>query len=105
MKKLQKLDPVTGPISREQFAELVAAPFGKAIEAIREYAPQYGRAPGEKFRWKITARCEMEGVAYIMAADEKEANKIADDITDGEFDWDAPFTNDLDIISVEPDKR
>lgn len=80
MQSNRKIDPVTGPLSREEFARLVQAPFGKAIEAIREYDPQYGRQPGEKFRWKLTARCEMQGVAYVMAADEKawgESRKMA----------------------------
>lgn len=100
-----KLDPVTGPLSRDELSELVKAPFGEAVKVIREYDPQYGRAPGEKYRWKIVARCEMEGTAYVMAADEKEANKLADDITDGAFDWDAPWSSDLEIVSVEPDKK
>jgi hypothetical protein len=100
-----KLDPVSGPLSRQQLAELVTAPFGKAVEVIREYDPQFGRKPGEKYRWRIKARCEMEGTAYVMAADEKEANKLADEITDAAFDWDAPWSSDLEVISVEPDKR
>jgi len=97
-----KYDPVTGPLSREKFAELVAAPYGEAVKEIRKFDPQWGRKPGEKFAWEITATNKMEGRAIIYAADEKEANKIADTIDDGAFDWSSYDSYDIEIISVEP---
>lgn len=97
------LDPISGPLSRQQLAELVKAPYGECVKVIRKYDPQYGRQPGEKFRWKITARCEMDGVGYVMASDENEAAKLADEMADISFDWSARWPSDMEIISVKPE--
>jgi hypothetical protein len=96
-------DPVTGPIDRATLKELADAPFGKAAEFIRKYDPQWGRAEGEKFRWKVTVRREDGGTAYVMAASQEEADEAADDLTESEIDWD--FDGDAFVVeTVEPDK-
>lgn|SRR5690348_13390221 len=104
MNTISKLDRVTGPLSRKEFEECVRAPYGEAVKVIRRYDPQYGRAPGEKFPWKVKCRCEMYGEAIVMAADEKEANKLADELTDAAVDWMYGHESELEVTSVEPDK-
>src|ERR1035437_3871322 len=49
-------DPITGPLSREQFKALVDAPFGHATKEIRKIDPLYGRADGEKFEFEVRCR-------------------------------------------------
>jgi hypothetical protein len=96
-------DPVTGPLSRERFNELVAAPYGEAAKAIRKFDPFWGRKPGEKIQYEVTARGVMTGRAIVMAATQKEADALADDLTDAAFDW-MDYDNDIEIISVEPSR-
>lgn len=100
---VKTIDPVTGPLSRDEFAEAVKAPCGKAAAIIRRHDPLWGRKPGEKIRWKIEVKGRMYGTAYVMAADQKEADKLADDIDSAAVDWD-DWNSDLEIITVEPDK-
>ena len=97
------LDPVTGPLSREELAALAAAPAGVAAEKIREHDPFWGRGDGEKIRWKVTGRSNAKVEAYVMAASQEEANELADKLGDAEFDevgW-----GDIEIDSIEPDRR
>lgn len=101
-KSTRKLDPVTGPLTREEFAELVRAPHGKAIEAIRKIDPLYGRGPGEKVRWRVECRGTLRGVAFVEACDQKEADKLADELDDAAVDW-MDSGGGFDILSVELD--
>lgn len=102
---MPKLDPVTGPMSREEFALAVSAPAGQAAKIIRKYDPQFGRAPGEKFPWKVSVSRDGAdtGTAYIMAANQEEADEAADALTETEVHWDYS-DGGLVITSVEPDK-
>lgn len=101
---MAKLDPITGPVPRAEFAEAVAAPAGGAAKIIRQYDPFFQRAEGEKIRWRIEAKSQMTGVAYVEAATQKEAEKLADDLDDAEFDWTSRWGID-EIVSIEPDKQ
>jgi hypothetical protein len=96
-------DPVTGPLSREEFVELITAPYGEATKIIRKHDPFYQREPGEKVRWRVEASGRMRGTAYIEAADQKEADKLANELNDASFDWRDGGDN-FDILSVELDK-
>ena len=89
MAKVMK-DPITGPLSREDFRSLWDAPYGEALEAIRKHDPLYGRKPGEKIRWRVTLKREVPeiGTATVIAATEEEATQLADKLTDAEIDWD-----------------
>jgi hypothetical protein len=100
-----KLDPSTGPIPREQFKEIADAPFGEATKIIREYDPQWGRAPGEKFEWKITVQRKGSdcGTAIIKAASEQEANEAADALSEFDIDWDCG--EGFDVVAVEPNVK
>jgi hypothetical protein len=106
MNKLAKLDPVTGPIPRERFAEIVNAPHGKACEMILKYDPQWGRADGEKFDWKVRVERSGtdEGTAIVKAATEQEAMDAAEELSESEIDWDYDC-GDFAAISAEPHKE
>jgi hypothetical protein len=97
-------DPSTGPMPRERLKELVDAPFGKAAEIIRQYDPMWGRRAGEKHEWLV--RVERDGTgtgtAFIKAANQDEADELADELTESDIDWDDCDFNGLSIISVEP---
>lgn len=82
MNKFVPLDPVSGPLSKDELRALVDAPFGQATKIIRRHDPLYGRAPGEKIRWKVRLEGHMQGTAYVEAATEKEASDLADKITE-----------------------
>jgi hypothetical protein len=98
------LDPVTGPVPRETFKDLVNLPFGEATKRIRKFDPMYGRQPGEKIPWTITCEVRrLEGRATVMASSEKEAGDLAQDLSSGDVDWD-DYLEDLDILTVEPEK-
>lgn len=96
-------DPVTGPLSRETLKELAASPHGIAVKTIRRFDPQWGRAEGEKFRWKVTGRQDSHVYAFVMAANQKEADKLADELDDNDFEtggW-----CEIVVEKVEPDKE
>lgn len=95
-------DRATGPIPREEFMALVSAPFGAAEKAIRKYDPLWGRKEGEKIKWRVTFTRTVRETGYstVEAADQKEAEKLADDIPDNKIDWDH-FGGDSDIDSLE----
>ena len=96
-------DPVTGPIPRDEFAALVALPCGEARKAIRKYDPLFGREEGEKIEWKVRAERRRDdcGTAIVKASSQEEADKLADDLTEHDFDWDDDF-GDIEVKSVEP---
>lgn len=104
-KMTAQLDSITGPLPREKLKELIAAPHGQARKIIQKYDPEWGRTPGEKFEWKIIVRRSGadQGTAYIKAASKEEADKLADDLTEAEVDWDYDSI-DFEILSVEPNK-
>ena len=95
-----------GPLSAEQFQTLVDAPFGKALQTLRQYDPMWGRAPGETIRWRVTvSRLVREvGTAYVEAASEREAENLAANLDDRQinWDWDSCNSNDEMVESVEP---
>lgn len=96
-------DPVTGPLSREQFAALVAAPFGEATKAIRKHDPLYGRDEGEPIKWKVKFRRTSTevGFAYVEAATEEGANALADELDDHKISWDYDDSDLAEVVSVE----
>lgn len=96
------MDPVTGPIPRLLFKGLVGAAHGQALKAIRQFDPLFGREPGEKIKWQVTAECRVRGYATIEATSQNEANRLARDLLDAEFSWDEPLELAVDTISVEP---
>lgn len=95
-------DPITGPLSRTEFAELVRAPHGYAKKVIRKHDPYYRLEPGEKVRFRVEASGRMRGMAYVEAQSQQEAEKLADALSDASFDWQGA---DFDIIAVEIDQR
>ncbi len=100
MNKIAKADPVTGPLTREELAALVAAPYGEATKAIRKHDPFWGLEAGAKIEWKVRCRSNADGVAYIKAASQKEADALADDLTESDVDW--GYDDDFEVLSVEP---
>ena len=102
MNKHTPLDPVFGPLSKEEFAALIPLPAGEAARSIQKVDPFWGRQPGEKIRFKVRVRSTGdEGTAYVEAASQKEADKLADDLDSSEIDWD--YDSDYEVVSVEPD--
>jgi hypothetical protein len=96
------IDPVTGPFTREAFQELVAAPFGEAGKRIRKVDPFWGRKEGEKIDFEVTCVARLQGRAVIKAANQKEADKLSDDLGEHDFDWGGYGCDDIDIIDVKP---
>ncbi len=94
-------DPITGPLSRTEFAELVTAPHGEAKKIIRKHDPYYRLEPGEKVRFRVEVSGRMRGMGFVEATSQQEAEKLAEALSDASFDWQG---GDFDIISVEPDK-
>ncbi len=100
-----RLDPVTGPMSREEFAEAVNAPFGEARKAIRKHDPLWGRETGEMIKWEIkfTRTVHEVGFATVEATTEKEAEKLADKIPESQISWDVgDDCGDIEIEDVSP---
>lgn len=99
-------DPATGPIPRDKFAEIIAAPFGEAAKLIRKFDPLWGRVPGEIIKWRVVVEREVTetGVAYVKAATKEEAMKLADNLPDTEFSWEPTggFGPDYTALAVEP---
>lgn len=98
-----KLDPITGPIPRDVFAQIVNAPHGEAKRMIRKYDPLFGVQDGEKVKWKVTVERQGadQGYAIIEASSKEEADDLADELQEHEIDWDYD-SGDLEVISVEP---
>ena len=96
-------DPISGVLPREKLAELAAAPHGEATKVIRQYDPQWGRAPGEKFDWIVKVRRDgMDtGEAIVKAADQEEADELADDLQESDIEWNYG-SDGFTVESVEP---
>lgn len=97
-------DPVTGPISREAFRELVQAPAGQARKKIQEYDPFWGREEGAKIDYEVTVSGMIQGTALVKASSQDEADKLADDLNDADIDW-GGGSDDFTVLSVAPYKR
>lgn len=96
------IDPVTGPLSRDELKALADAPAGAALKAIRKFDPLYGLPEGTKVDWQVTATREAEGYAIIKAASKEEAQKLAKALKTSDFEWDDSnwCDNDHDIVDV-----
>jgi len=95
-----------GPLTKEQFQEAVDAPYGRAGDILRKGDPLWGRGfpDGEVKRWKVTyhQQVTMAATKYVEAASEKEAEAIADTISDDTLTFDRFVDADSsEIISVE----
>ena len=102
---LKKIDPVTGPVPREKFNEIVNAPYGQATKLIRKYDPLYGRN-GEKFKWAVrfTREVEEEGWGHVEAATEEEAIELGRKLDPDKLNWDVgDFVTVAQFDSVEPE--
>lgn len=91
--------PVSGPVPIDEFRALVNAPAGEARKRIQKYDPLFGRAEGEKIKWQVTFTGRGTGYATVMAASQKEAEKVADGLSDAEIDWE---DMEVDGMEVEP---
>lgn len=100
------LDPVTGPLTREQIRELAQAPFGTARAEIQKHDPFWGLTEGEKIEFEVICKGRIEGRAYIKATSQEEADGLAYDLTEAEIDWDfGGASDDFNINSIKPRKR
>ena len=98
-------DPISGPIPREKFVELINAPFGEATKVIRKYDPLYGREDGEVIRWnvKFARKAYETGYATVEASSKEEAEKIASEMSGSKIDWEPDYDDELgEIIDIEP---
>jgi hypothetical protein len=94
-----------GPMTPEAFADAVNAPYGTAKRLIQRIDPLWGRAEGEKFEWKVTADCMTRGVAYVTASSQEEADKLADQLSFNDFEWGDGFSDNFDILWVQPSSK
>jgi hypothetical protein len=99
-----KLDPVTGPMSREELRACVEAPHGGAAKIIRKHDPLFGLQPGEKIEWEVQCSGITHGTAYVKAASQEEADRLAADLTSGDVDWEFGM-DDFDVDDIKPAKR
>ncbi len=83
-----KHDPSTGPMPREQFLALAAAPHGAATKAIRKYDPFWGLAPGAKIDWLVTYSKEVNGYATVRAASQQEAETLGKSVPTEDIEYD-----------------
>lgn len=100
-----KLDPITGPLSRDEFAECITAPFGEAKKVIRKHDPFWGLSKGEKIDFEVTVSAIVTGRAIVSASNQEEADSLADKLTEHDVDWGGYGCDDIDVITVEPAKR
>jgi hypothetical protein len=77
----------TGPLTPEHLKELAQAPFGEALEAIRQHDPLHGRGPGERFKWRVWLSCRAFGEATVMAADEGGALEAAAALDESDVEY------------------
>lgn len=94
-------DAVTGVLTRDEFRELVDAPFGKARKEIQKRDPFWGRSEGDKIEFEVRVSSWCEGRAFVKAASQEEADKLADDLSNAEIDWEYD-SDDYVVLSVEP---
>jgi hypothetical protein len=89
-----------GPLSREQFQALVNAPHGTASKEIRRRDPLWGRAPGEKIEFAVEFRANItDGIAYVKASSQDEANELARLLSFSDIDWD---NGSFEVVTVTP---
>jgi hypothetical protein len=105
---MPKLDPVTGPLTRDELKTLAAAPVGAALRAIRKHDPLYGYPPGTKINWLAIFVREQEGYAYVRATSLEEAKAAANAIKHDQIEWDSHpqfrgIDPDFEFVSVEAD--
>lgn len=104
---MNKIDPSTGPVPRDEFASFVNAPFGQAVKTIRKYDPLYAREPNEKIKWRarFERKVREDGWATVEASTKEEAQKLANDLPEAKINWDVccDWGDDGDLISVEPE--
>lgn len=94
-----------GPLDRDQFSQLVAAPFGEAAKAIRKHDPLWNRKEGDEIKWLVTATRDVteEGTAFVHAATKEEAKRKAGELKWSDYSVDYPYdVPDFDIDDVEP---
>ncbi|SMF65482.1 hypothetical protein SAMN02982989_3366 [Xaviernesmea oryzae] len=81
-----------GPLSQEQFKDLVDAPYGRAGDTIRKFDPLFGKtsSDGEIVKWRIKLVQEVRMVGYVTveAVNEEEAELAAEAIPDASVSWD-----------------
>jgi hypothetical protein len=97
-------DPVTGPLTREQFAELVEMPFGEASKAIRKHDPLWGLKEGEKIDYEVVVSARVQGRAIVKASSLKEAEELAEEIGEHDCEWGGYGCDDLEVFDVRPAK-
>lgn len=93
-----------GPLTIDRLKELADAPMGAATKALREHDPLWGRALGEKIKWRIEyEQCvTMGGYKIIEAESEDEAMKIFDKMEDSELDPDEFLSaNAIEFIDIK----
>lgn len=95
------VDPVSGPLSREELRALAAAPHGQAVKVIRKHDPLFGRQEGEKIEWSVEYTAEIKGYATVMATSLKEAEKEADNLEVANISWHEFEISNSDISDVE----
>jgi hypothetical protein len=103
---MMQFDPVTGPLTREKLSELVRAPHGQALKEIRKFDPLFGLMEGELIEWRVRAsrRAPEDGFATVKADSLEAAKKLAGNLKESDFCWDARCVDvyDFDIEEVEP---
>ena len=97
-------DPVTGPIPRDKFAEMVNLPYGEACKAIRKYDPLWGIKDGEKIDYEVVVSARVQGRAIVKASSLKEAEELAEEIGEHDCDWGGYGCDDLEVLDVRPAK-
>jgi hypothetical protein len=99
-------DPVSGPIPRDKLKELANAPAGKALREIRKFDPWYGHPPGSKVDICVVATREIEGAAFVKAANREEAKELAKKLKVRDFQWETSswIDDDYDIQSIGVDE-
>jgi hypothetical protein len=90
-------NPISGPVPINEFREMVNLPAGEARKCIRKYDPLFGREPGEKIKWEVRFTGQGVGYAVVEAASKKDAEKLADKISDADIEWDDMEVDDFEV--------
>lgn len=94
-----------GPLSPEEWQEAIDAPYGHAAVILRRHDPAWGFSDPDKApkKWKVKFTRETEFTAYttVVATTEAEAQKLADEIDDGDLDWDYGDEGPAFVASIE----
>lgn len=71
-----------GPLSVDEFQQLMTAPHGEAVRQIRKIDPLYGQSAPESElqKWKVTLHQEVTYTyqAIVFASNEQEAKELAE---------------------------